>query len=455
MEFVVDILIATGLIHLLRKTLETAQRIPDWDRILSKIWLVSIVCLVLHAGFSLEWVDGFYWRGIYLMILYTVYLCRDYRPAWLFALALLPLAVTIAVSLFFKTLLPAFYEAFNGLFTTGKSFSSLWLIGFSIYAYAQNKKELKSKQQQEEQLRIAEGKKAELEVLVLARTTELSNQKKVLEKALEELQTTQDQLVQSEKLASLGELTAGIAHEIQNPLHFVNNFSQLSVELAEEIQEEIAKPAPDMQLIVELLGDLTQNQEKINHHGKRAAGIVSGMLQHARSGTGKKEITDLNALAEEYIRLSYHGLRAKDKTFHAEMSVRLDPKIGAVKIVPEEMGRVLLNLFNNAFYAVNEKQKQGDFPDYVPTVWLTTQKTDTEVEIRVRDNGTGISDAVKAKIFQPFFTTKPAGQGTGLGLSLAYDIVTKGHGGNIEVHSSPGTFTEFIIHLPDTEASAS
>jgi signal transduction histidine kinase len=203
-----------------------------------------------------------------------------------------------------------------------------------------------------------------------------------------------------------------------------------------------------MQLVAELLNDLTQNQQKISHHGKRAAGIVSGMLQHARAGTGKKEMTDLNALADEYMRLSYHGLRAKDKTFQAEMHADLAESIGAVPVVPQDMGRVFLNLFNNAFYAVHEKQKNATSKNYLPAVWLSTKKTDEGVEIRVRDNGSGIPEALKAKIFQPFFTTKPAGQGTGLGLSLSYDIVTKGHGGTLQVHSPDGSLTEFVIHLP-------
>ncbi|MCK6692626.1 MAG: ATP-binding protein [Thermoanaerobaculia bacterium] len=279
----------------------------------------------------------------------------------------------------------------------------------------------------------------------------------ILEKTLSNLQSTQTQLIQSEKLASLGELTAGIAHEIQNPLNFVNNFSELSVDLTKDLKDEISKPDVDKDYVDELLTDLTQNQEKINHHGKRAAAIVSGMLYHARASTGKKEPTDLNALADEYLRLAYHGLRAKNPNFNAKMVTDFDPTVGKVEVIPQDMGRVLLNLINNAFYAVQQRQRSAaqDLPGlqnleglYAPTVTVSTQKTDNQIVIKVKDNGTGIPEEVKAKIFQPFFTTKPTGQGTGLGLSLAYDIVVKGHGGTLEVESTEDVGSEFIIQLP-------
>ncbi len=262
--------------------------------------------------------------------------------------------------------------------------------------------------------------------------------------------------IQSEKTASPGELTAGIAHEIQNPLNFVNNFAELSVDLAKELNEEIDKEMKDKDLVKDLVSDLTQNQEKINHHGKRAAAIVTGMLQHARTSTGKKEPTDLNALADEYLRLSYHGLRAKDSSFNAQMVTDFDPTVGMVEVIPQHIGRVFLNLVNNAFYAtqqrkanVGEVQNLPDVEGYEPKVSLSSRRTESGmIEIRIRNNGTGIPDSVKAKIFQPFFTTKPTGQGTGLGLSLAYDIVTKGHGGTLEVETKEGERTAFIVHLP-------
>lgn len=272
-----------------------------------------------------------------------------------------------------------------------------------------------------------------------------------IEKAYHELKATQAQLVQSEKLASLGELTAGIAHEIQNPLNFVNNFSELSVELAHELRDEMKKTEPDKELVADLLQDLSQNQEKINHHGKRAANIVTAMLQHARTSTGKKEPTDLNVLADEYLRLAYHGLRAKDKSFNATMVTEFDPAIGKVDVIPQDFGRVLLNLINNAFYAVQQRKRQLSESQaqekYEPTVSVSTRQLPGKIEIRIQDNGTGIPETLKAKIFQPFFTTKPTGQGTGLGLSLAYDIVTKGHGGTMSVDSKEGEGTEFVITI--------
>jgi two-component system, NtrC family, sensor kinase len=278
----------------------------------------------------------------------------------------------------------------------------------------------------------------------------VNQQKEEIQAALFNLKSTQSQLIQSEKLASLGELTAGIAHEIQNPLNFVNNFSELSVDLAEELKLEIGKleiPTQDKGYVGEILDDLASNQEKINHHGKRAAAIVTGMLQHARTSTGKKEPTDLNALADEYLRLSYHGLRAKDANFNAQIVTDFDPAVGMVEVIPQDIGRVFLNIINNAFYAVQQR-KIKEPEGYEPTVSISSKKTDSGVEFRIKDNGTGIPDDVKARIFQPFFTTKPTGQGTGLGLSLAYDIVVKGHGGVLELESSEGMGSEFIIALP-------
>jgi len=267
----------------------------------------------------------------------------------------------------------------------------------------------------------------------------------VLEKTLTDLKSTQSQLIQSEKMASLGELTAGIAHEIQNPLNFVNNFSEVSKELLDEIKEEIGKG--NMEDAMEIMNDVIQNLEKINHHGKRADAIVKGMLQHSRSSSGIKEPTDINALCDEYLRLSYHGLRAKDKSFNATMKTDFDTSIGNINIIPQDTGRVVLNLINNAFYAVDEKKKSG-VEGYEPTVSISTKKIDNKVEIKVADNGNGISKKILDKIFQPFFTTKPTGQGTGLGLSLSYDIITKGHGGEIKVETQLGEGTTFIIQLP-------
>jgi len=266
----------------------------------------------------------------------------------------------------------------------------------------------------------------------------------VLEITLSNLKSTQSQLIQSEKMASLGELTAGIAHEIQNPLNFVNNFSEVSNELIDEMKTEFKKG--DTEEGFAIADDIKQNLEKILHHGKRADAIVKGMLQHSSSGSGKKEPTNINTLADEYLRLAYHGLRAKDKSFNASMNTDFDESIGGINIIPQDIGRVVLNLINNAFYAVDEKKKQNP-SGYEPTVSVSTKKLNGKVEISVKDNGNGIPQKVLDKIFQPFFTTKPTGQGTGLGLSLSYDIV-KAHGGELKVGTKEGEGSEFIIILP-------
>lgn len=274
---------------------------------------------------------------------------------------------------------------------------------------------------------------------------EIETQRDNLGQALAELKTTQTQLIQSEKLASLGELTAGIAHEIQNPLNFVNNFSDVNRELIDELRDSLKRN--DIDDALSIADDIQQNEEKVNHHGKRADAIVKNMLQHSRNNSGEKELTDINSMSDEYLRLSYHGLRAKDKLFNAEMATDFDENLPKISVIPQDVGRVLLNLFNNAFYAVQQKKKTAT-GDYRPLVKVSTALKGNFIEIKVSDNGTGIPADVKEKILQPFFTTKPTGEGTGLGLSLSYDIVIKGHGGNIEVNSKEGEGSEFIILLP-------
>jgi signal transduction histidine kinase len=276
-----------------------------------------------------------------------------------------------------------------------------------------------------------------LEEQVAQRTTELNQ-------SLQTLKATQSQLIQSEKMASLGELTAGIAHEIQNPLNFINNFSEVNRELAGELEEEI-----DQGKYVDAKAtarNIKENEEKINHHGKRADAIVKGMLQHSRAGSGQREPTDINKMVDEYVRLAYQGLRAKDKSFNAKIETNFDTGMEKITVIPQEIGRVILNLINNAFYAVNEKQKQN-LNGYEPTVTVTTANLDRKIQVNVKDNGNGIPQKLLEKIFQPFFTTKPTGQGTGLGLSLAYDII-KAHGGEIKVKTKEGEGSEFIIQLP-------
>ena len=272
----------------------------------------------------------------------------------------------------------------------------------------------------------------------------LIRQKEKVQETLEELKVTQSQLIQSEKMASLGELTAGIAHEIQNPLNFVNNFSEVSQELIKEMYEEIEKG--DQREALEIGNDIEQNLEKINHHGQRASEIVKGMLQHSRSNSGIRELTDINALTDEYLRLAYHGLRAKDKMFNAKLETDFDQKLEKIEIIPQEIGRVILNLITNAFHAVDEKKKAGA-ENYQPTVTVNTKKVGKNIEIKVIDNGNGIPEKILNKIFQPFFTTKPSGKGTGLGLSLSYDIV-KAHGGELKVTTEDNKGTQFKIILP-------
>jgi len=447
MDLIPLILLTAGVIHAARKSLDTPRRLPLWDRVLSKVWMASIVYFVLAQLPPLRFMREWYGELAYLILLATVYQLRNYNPARLYAVALLPNAAIYVLITLLRFLTPGFFETYGQYFESARVFSVLWLFGFGVYAFVQNNKERKQRQKEEARIQAAEARKAELEHLVVARTAELTAQKEALEKTLADLKAAQDQLVHSEKMASLGELTAGIAHEIQNPLNFVNNFSELSVELAQELLEEMEKPTADRDLVRDLVRDLAQNQEKINHHGKRAASIVTGMLQHARTSTGAKEPVDLNALADEYLRLAYHGLRAKDKSFNAKMATELDPAIGKVDVIPQDMGRVLLNLINNAFYAVTEKKNQAP-EGYEPTVTVSSKRLKSGVEIRIRDNGTGIPESARARIFQPFFTTKPTGQGTGLGLSLAYDIVTKGHGGRMELETKEGEGTCFTIFLP-------
>ncbi|MBC3787915.1 tetratricopeptide repeat-containing sensor histidine kinase [Spirosoma utsteinense] len=313
----------------------------------------------------------------------------------------------------------------------------LTLLGLIVYGYAQKQKANTILQQQKE---------------------EINHKSNQLEQSLAELRVTQTQLIQKEKMASLGELTAGIAHEIQNPLNFVTNFSEVSAELVTELEDELQKPARDPELEVELLSDLKQNLQKITHHGGRASAIVRGMLEHSRTTTGEKRLTDLNALADEYLKIAYHGLRAKDKDgstgrFNAELKTDFQADLAKAEAVPQELGRVLLNLYNNAFYAVAQRQKTAP-AGYQPTVTVSTKSVNGHTQIRVSDNGTGIPAVVQTKIFQPFFTTKPTGEGTGLGLSLSYDIVTKGHGGSLMVKSQEGQGTEFLIQLPNAAVTA-
>ncbi|WP_223827660.1 sensor histidine kinase [Hymenobacter armeniacus] len=356
----------------------------------------------------------------------------------------------VAVGFLLRAILPLL--VINGLILVGLLLPALAISLFLAREFALDAELLQVKlseveqlsaqtlaQEQEKQALLAQQNET-LETQVTQRTGEL-------QRSLTELRATQAQLIQKEKMASLGELTAGIAHEIQNPLNFVNNFSEVSTELLEELEEEQAKLIRDAELEAELVGDLRQNLGKISHHGRRAAAIVKGMLEHSRTSTGERAPTDLNQLADEYLRLAYQGLRAKDKSFNAALETDFAPGLPLVEAVGADVGRVLLNLFGNAFYAVQKRQQTGE-AGYAPTVSVATARVNGHVEIRVTDNGTGMPTAVQAKIFQPFFTTKPTGEGTGLGLSLSHDIIAQGHGGTLAVESQPGAGSTFIISLP-------
>ena len=440
---------AFWFVSYVRKLLNTKVELPQWDKWLKYSWVISLVMLALIGR---AWDSGgLYWETVVAVVVVTAYLLRSYRPARTLMLAIVPFLVLQNISLGIEQAFPGFFKTHEDYFSSAVTFSIIWLVAFSIIASRQKKsleKDRIEREQEVEKRQLVEFQNAELERMVAERTAEITSQKEELEHALTELKATQTQLIQSEKMASLGELTAGIAHEIQNPLNFVNNFSEVSVELIDELADEQHKPNRDAALEADLLNDLRQNLQKITHHGGRASSIVKGMLQHSRVGTGQREPTDLNALCDEYLRLAYHGLRAKDKTFNANFSTDLDPALGLVSAVPQDMGRVLLNLSTNAFYAVQQRQKNTTTPGYQPAVQVQTRCVDGQVQIRVIDNGTGMPEAVKTKIFQPFFTTKPTGEGTGLGLSLAYDIITKGHGGTLTVESREGEGTEFVVSLP-------
>ncbi len=342
-------------------------------------------------------------------------------------------------------ILPNLFESqysgllFNSFFNLGFPFSLL------IYVSMRFKEMIHEVQENAQKVvELSEEKREQALIQQKVLEEEVTRQTCEIRQTLENLKSTQSQLIQSEKMASLGELTAGIAHEIQNPLNFVNNFSEVNTELLDELGEEADKG--NLEEVKSLAKDIKENEQKITHHGKRADAIVKGMLQHSRSNSSVKEPTDINALADEYLRLAYHGLRAKDKSFNATLITDFDDSIGMIDLIPQDMGRVILNLITNAFYVVDEKKKQMS-GDYVPTVSVSTKKTNNKIEISVKDNGNGIPPKVVDKIFQPFFTTKPTGQGTGLGLSLSYDIV-KAHGGELKVETKQGEGTEFIISLP-------
>ena len=442
--------ITAGVIRIVTRFLDTEIVMPEFYKIAKFFWLWMLILLVTAESFGVEFFTDNYLEILSIIVLYLLYKSKEKSSNIRSVLvAVLPFIFTIFLINFFEFLTPKFYEKNDDYFKNFRGFAVMWLFSFGIYVQKQNKKEKIRRQKDDLERQILEDKKNSLESQVIERTAEITQQKEALEKTILELKTTQTQLIHAEKMASLGELTAGIAHEIQNPLNFVNNFSEMSVELAQELNEELDKDLIDKDLLRELMSDLIQNQEKISHHGKRASSIVKGMLEHSRTSTGTKELTNINALADEYLRLSYHGLRAKDKSFNADFKTNFEENLPQIKVISQDLGRVFLNLINNAFYAVGKREKEEKETEgsFKPLVIISTQNIDNQVIIAIKDNGTGMPEAVKAKIFQPFFTTKPTGQGTGLGLSLSYDIV-KAHGGILEVESEEGVGTTFMIKLP-------
>ena len=424
------------------------NKLPLWEKPLKYILIFSVFLFATEAILSAIEVTKWIWH-VYLIAMMVFSLKqKEFLVLRMFIIAFVPYEFVALFKDLAQVMSAGFFDTNEVYFKTATSLTYIWLIAILFSQNRQFKaaeKERIKRQQEDELNRAIAIRKVELEELVAERTAELTEQKEELEHALNELRTTQSQLIQSEKMASLGELTAGIAHEIQNPLNFVNNFSEVNAELIEEMKQEITKG--NMEEVKAIANDIAMNEQKITQHGKRADAIVKGMLQHSRTSSGIKEPTNINALADEYLRLAYHGLRAKDKSFNATMRTDFDETLEKINIIPQDIGRVILNLITNAFYAVTEKKQQQPI-DYEPTVSVFTKKTGNKVMITVKDNGNGIPKTAMDKIFQPFFTTKPSGKGTGLGLSMSYEIITKAHGGELKVDTKEGEGAEFTIILP-------
>jgi signal transduction histidine kinase len=447
-EFIIIIIVVTYL----RKHFKTAITMPEWNRKL--LWLLyATIALIALQLFGKRFNAPIAFVAIVFLswLMYVIYTNEKFAAAKFFVTAIVPYIIASAVNGLIKLISIKFYNQWHNWLDAAETFAIIWGIGTWIVTRKQRRELIKAQEKTREEQqnnKVITAMKVELEQQVIERTAEITKQKEELEFALHELKSTQVQLIQKEKMASLGELTAGIAHEIQNPLNFVNNFSEVNKEMIAEMKYEIENGNYNEAKII--AADIAVNEEKIIHHGKRADAIVKSMLQHSRKSTGVKEPTNINALCDEYLRLSYHGLRAKDKSFNADFKTDFDESIDKLNIVPEDIGRALLNLFNNAFYATAEKKKVAD-ENYKPLVSVSTKKLSDKAEIIIKDNGNGIPQNIVDKIFQPFFTTKPTGQVTGLGLSLSYDIITKEHNGTIKVESQPDdkeAMTIFIIQLP-------
>ena len=443
---------------------------PEWLKPLIYAISFSVALFAIEAFFSAEYITKWIWHVYLLSFVIIILRHKELRVLRMFILAFVPYLVAATLSDVIQLISNDFFHKWDNYIASAKTLTLIWMAAILFSHNRQSKtaeKERIKREHEDELNKVIAVRKDELEGLVAERTAELLAQKEELEHTLADLRSTQSQLIQSEKMASLGELTAGIAHEIQNPLNFVNNFSELNTELMAEMKQEIEKG--NFEEVKAIATDIIDNEKKIMHHGKRADGIVKSMLNHSRSSSVEKEPTDINALADEYLRLTYHGIRAKDKSFNATIKTYFDESIGKINVIPQDVGRVILNLLTNAFYAVKEKKNNLTYPaqegeqlmmdkdNYEPTVSISTRVIGTalasklggnRVEIRVSDNGNGIPHQVLKKIFQPFFTTKPSGQGTGLGLSLSYDIITKGHGGELKVETKEGKGSTFIIRLP-------
>lgn len=441
-------IIAVVLIAYIRKRTKSKDEMPGMDKVLLGLFFLSLGILVIDAIFASEAFTVWLMFLLVSGVIYLVYQNEELKAVRTVTYAVIPFYLVSLISSSVKLVSSDLYDLIDNYIQTAHSLALLWVFAMMYQNNKQVKAEKKAEQLriiEEDNKRILEAKKMQLEVQVAERTQEIMNQKEELQVALSELRATQTQLVHHEKMASLGELTAGIAHEIQNPLNFVNNFSEVSMELLDEMETEIT--SNNLEEVIAISKDIKQNLAKIVQHGKRADAIVKGMLQHSRSSSGTKEPGDINAIADEYLRLSYHGLRAKDKSFNANLITDFDPSIGLINMVAQDVGRVLLNLFNNGFYSVDKKKK--DHPEgYSPELSVSTKKTAEGVLIKVKDNGYGISQEALEKIYQPFFTTKPTGEGTGLGLSMSYDIITKGHRGTIVVDNKEGEYAEFQITIP-------
>ena len=434
-----------------KKKLDTPELKAKWSAkatyALYAIVALFAMNLIVGHGNNDNIYFSWLWHACILYVLWIFIKNKEFQYARNILYAVIPVIIVSIIYDLVKFLPGDFGHSVNSYVGFAFPFSIVWMVYMFITTRKQQKaleKEKKQRAQEEEINKVIATKKNELEIMVQQRTAEIVKQKEELEHALEELKATQSQLIQSEKMASLGVLTAGIAHEIQNPLNFVNNFSELNTELIDEMKHELE--TGNNSEAITIANDISNNLEKINYHGKRADAIVKSMLQHSRQTSGQREFTDINALCDEYMRLAYHGLRAKDSTFNAKFETDFDATIPKVEIVPQDIGRVLLNLLNNAFYAVSEKKKNAA-TDFKPFVKMQTKNIKGKIEITITDNGGGIPQKVIDKIFQPFFTTKPTGEGTGLGLSLSYDII-KAHNGNITADTKENEGTTFTIQLP-------